>query len=162
MIPNFCLCRFRASHGETHLGLVAGGQVYDLTAQGRAEYASLEAWLKSAGGRVEGALAALRVVPDDARPICSAEALLSPEQDPKVLAPLDTQEVWACGVTYEMSREARMRESGGPPSMGECTTHRARRSLSRPRLTASWGLTRRWASGLTQAGVCPSQRWSWW
>lgn len=31
--------------------------------------------------------------------------------DVHVLAPIDTQEVWACGVTYRRSRDARMEES---------------------------------------------------
>ena len=118
MIPDFCLCRFRAAHGEPHLGLVVDGRAYDLSALGRPEYVSFEAWLRSAGGRAEGALEALRAVPDRAQAICSADALLDLEQDPRVLAPLDTQEVWACGVTYEMSREARMRESEEPTIYG--------------------------------------------
>jgi len=118
VIPDSSLCRFRTQDGEAHLGLVAAGQVYDLTAQGRAEYASLEAWLKSASGQVEETLEALEAAAVSAQPVCSAEALLDPHREPRVLAPLDTQEVWACGVTYEMSREARMRESEEPTIYG--------------------------------------------
>lgn len=40
----------------------------------------------------------------------SAEAL--PLDSVTLLAPLDVQEVWAAGVTYERSREARIEESG--------------------------------------------------
>src|SRR5206468_2448939 len=32
----------------------------------------------------------------------------------RILAPIDTQEVWAAGVTYERSRDARMQESDEP------------------------------------------------
>jgi 2-dehydro-3-deoxy-D-arabinonate dehydratase len=35
------------------------------------------------------------------------------KQDPTLLAPLDVQEVWACGVTYLRSKVARMEESEG-------------------------------------------------
>jgi len=118
MIPDFCLCRFRAAHGEPHLGLVLGEQAYDLASLGAPEYASVAAWLKFAAGNVGIALDTLRSVGDVAQAICSAETLLNLEQDPRVLAPLDTQEVWACGVTYEMSREARMRESKEPTIYG--------------------------------------------
>lgn len=118
MIPDLSLCRFRTSHAEPHLGLVSDGQVYDLTALGAAEHASVEAWLRFAAGDVGRAVEALRGAPDGAQPVCSTEVLLAQDQEPKVLAPLDVQEVWACGVTYEMSRAARMRESGDPTIYG--------------------------------------------
>ena len=114
MTLNMSLCRFLVTDEEPHLGLIFKGQLYDLTALGSPDYASLDAWLKSAAGRMAEALADLARVPRDAQPIGSAETLFHPNQWPKVLAPLDTQEVWACGVTYEMSREARMRESEEP------------------------------------------------
>ena len=34
-----------------------------------------------------------------------------PRKDVKLLAPIDTQEVWAAGVTYKRSQVARMEES---------------------------------------------------
>ena len=39
---------------------------------------------------------------------------LLPESDVRILPPIDTQEVWACGVTYQRSRDARMAESDSP------------------------------------------------
>ena len=50
--------------------------------------------------------------------VTSAASLLDPNQSPRLLAPLDTQEVWACGVTYEMSMAARQRESQQPTVYG--------------------------------------------
>jgi len=117
MIPDFSLCRFRAADGAPHLGLISGGKVYDLTATGVDNYASMEAWLKSASGRVAEAMADLIALPKSVEALCDVDALMG-EGGPTSLAPLDTQEVWACGVTYEMSRKARMRESEEPTIYG--------------------------------------------
>jgi 2-dehydro-3-deoxy-D-arabinonate dehydratase len=117
VIPHFSLCRFEST-GAAHLGLVTNGSLYDLTSTGRPEYATFDAWLRSASGRVEEALAALETAPNGAAPVCSVEALEAPNSGPRLLAPLDTQEVWAFGVTYELSREARMRESDAPTVYG--------------------------------------------
>lgn len=115
MIPDFSLCRFcAAGRDQPRLGLIASGQLYDLTASGRSEYATFEAWLKSAGGRVSEALEDLARIAASFTPLSPAEALFAPGTGLKLLSPLDTQEVWACGVTYERSREARMRESREP------------------------------------------------
>src|SRR5439155_11361269 len=50
-------------------------------------------------------------------PRAAAERLMEgdplPVSDVDFLAPLDRQEVWAAGVTYKRSREARERESAG-------------------------------------------------
>jgi 2-dehydro-3-deoxy-D-arabinonate dehydratase len=111
MTLKMSLCRFRFTNEGPHLGLIFEGQLYDLTGLGRSEYACLEAWLNFAAGRMSGALGDLEAVPQQSHPLGSAETLLLSNKGSKILAPLDTQEVWACGVTYEMSREARMRES---------------------------------------------------
>ena len=118
MIPDNSLCRFSVANGEAHLGLIANTKLYDLTAEGTADCASFEAWLRSASGRASQAMSRLEQVPDQVQPICSVESLLDPAAAPSLLCPLDTQEVWACGVTYEMSREARMRESEEPTIYG--------------------------------------------
>jgi len=117
MVPDFSLCRFDAQ-GNVYLGLISGGELYDLSALGLAEYATFEGWLTSAGGRVADAMAQLSQVSASERALCSAEALLDPEHPPHIVCPLDTQEVWAFGVTYEMSRQARMRESEEPTIYG--------------------------------------------
>jgi 2-dehydro-3-deoxy-D-arabinonate dehydratase len=48
-----------------------------------------------------------------ARSLLDAGGGAIPVDNVKVLAPLDNQEVWAAGVTYKRSREARERESVG-------------------------------------------------
>lgn len=118
MIPNQSLCRFSAQGGAPRLGLVSDGQLYDLTATGSTEYASFEAWMTAASGRAAEALAALAMPPEGAIVVCTAEALLDARGKVALCKPIDTQEVWACGVTYEMSREARMRESEEPTIYG--------------------------------------------
>lgn len=113
MLPARALCRFVLKEGEPSLGYVRNGDLYDLSALGNPVYASLENWLSAASGRVPEALAALDAAIEDTRPVAEAVALLA-GGDIRVLAPIDAQEVWACGVTYEMSRSARMRESREP------------------------------------------------
>jgi 2-dehydro-3-deoxy-D-arabinonate dehydratase len=112
------LCRFSSSGGSARLGLLANQQLYDLTATGLPEYASMAAWLQAAAGRSAEAMAALEKVPAVGKPVASAEALLDAERVPQLLCPLDQQEVWACGVTYKMSMTARMRESQQPTIYG--------------------------------------------
>ena len=112
MYPNRALCRFTLAGSPARLGYLRDGQLYDLSALGDPAFASLSAWLSAASGRATQALAAL----DDAVlgrwPVGEIDALLA--GDCRLLAPLDEQEVWAFGVTYEMSRSARMRESREP------------------------------------------------
>ena len=118
MIADLSLCRFAGEQGS-RLGLVSQEQLYDLTALGQAQFASLEAWLVAAGGHVAQALAELAAVPAACKPVCTLDTLLDPQATPALLRPLDTQEVWACGVTYQMSRTARMRESEEPTIYGK-------------------------------------------
>jgi 2-dehydro-3-deoxy-D-arabinonate dehydratase len=119
VIPDLALCRFAATDAGAHLGLIAHGQLYDLRALGQSQYLSFEAFLRAASGRAQQALADLAQVPASVKPLVAADALLDPSQALRILAPLDTQEVWACGVTYEMSREARMHESQSPTLYGK-------------------------------------------
>ena len=119
MIPDFSLCRFAESDGIPRLGLISNGQLFDLSASGRACYATLQSWLVAACGRTADAMQKLLQVAANSTAVCSASALADPDQDPLLLCPLDTQEVWACGVTYEMSREARVRESDSPTVYGQ-------------------------------------------
>jgi len=119
MTSDLSLCRFRMDQGGPRLGLIWDGHLYDLTATGCAEYASFSAWLKAAAGRAGAAIQELAAIPQTAKSLCLTETLLEPDHAAYLLAPLDTQEVWACGVTYEMSREARMRESNQPTIYGK-------------------------------------------
>ncbi|NLG29031.1 MAG: hypothetical protein GX557_14055 [Chloroflexi bacterium] len=116
-VADLSLCRFTQAD-DARLGLVAAGQLYDLTALGEPHYASMQAWLVAAAGRAPQALAELTTVAAKAEPVAPLEALLA-GSGPRLLCPLDAQEVWACGVTYQMSRAARMRESEEPTIYGK-------------------------------------------
>ena len=112
------LCRFRLGEGNPRLGLALDGRLYDLTATGRPEYADMAAWLRAVTGAAAAATA-LESAVADVEPVGALGDDLTPPAGVTLLAPLDTQEVWACGVTYEMSREARMRESNEPTIYGK-------------------------------------------
>ncbi|MHB1319536.1 MAG: fumarylacetoacetate hydrolase family protein [Anaerolineae bacterium] len=113
MLPARALCRFAFQDGKPCLGYIRFGQLYNLSALGNPVYASLENWLTAASGRATEALGALDAAIEEVRPVSESGALLAGD-DIQMLAPIDAQEVWACGVTYEMSRSARMRESREP------------------------------------------------
>lgn len=117
MSLNNSLVRF-AYDGDARLGLIRHGQLYDLTTAFPRRCASLSAWLQSIAGAAQAEIAALLLAADAMRPLSPLETLFDPEQEPRQLKPIDCQEVWACGVTYEMSREARMRESQEPTIYG--------------------------------------------
>ncbi len=117
MIPDRSLVRLRWGSQGPRLGYVAGGQVYDL-GLGQPRFTTLEGWLLAASGRAQAAIAELEALAATLQPVCSAADLENPAAQPRLLCPLDTQEVWAAGVTYELSREARMRESNQPTIYG--------------------------------------------
>jgi len=85
-----------------------GDRVYDVSAS----VESVAAWLRSSAGRVVDAITELA---DHAHSAQSFPASLFDAQpssnQPHWLAPIDTQDVWAAGVTYERSREARQQEA---------------------------------------------------
>ena len=93
------LCLFRTGDAETpRLGLIDGERVIDVAAAGGpgslAEALHLSALeLES---RIDGARSAI-----DSTPLDSVT----------LYAPIDEQEVWAAGITYLRSRDARMEES---------------------------------------------------
>lgn len=91
------LCRFLAVQGDApRLGLIRDDLVYDLETGGGP--ATLGEALSMT---VEELKAALEAVDVPGAPV--ADVIL--------LAPIDEQEVWAAGVTYLRSRDARMEES---------------------------------------------------
>lgn len=105
------LCRFHLPELEPRLGLVQGEHVYDLTAAGDPRLESLEALLLVSLERPLDQflseirwshLPAFRWSELDRVPV---------RDEPHLLAPVDRQEVWAAGVTYAWSREARVREA---------------------------------------------------
>jgi 2-dehydro-3-deoxy-D-arabinonate dehydratase len=100
-----------------HWGLVQDDRIYPLSPLDAAAAGSpaaagqpsfLSAWLPALAGDQARAADELRVL------AAQAEAGASLALDAvQLLAPVDAQEVWAAGVTYERSRAARLDESGG-------------------------------------------------
>jgi len=94
------LCRFRTNESELpRFGLIAGERVIDVSAIG-GPITLAEA--------LSGSLDELR---DALQPDNLDEHEGSPLSEVKLVAPIDEQEVWAAGVTYLRSRDARMEES---------------------------------------------------
>ena len=105
--------------GQTapHWGLVQGDRIFPLSPLDAAagpppadagHPSFLSAWLPALAGDRERATADLGLL---AAQTLTQESL--PLGAVQLLAPVDAQEVWAAGVTYERSREARLDESGG-------------------------------------------------
>jgi len=94
------LCRFSTTGDEApRTGLLDGGTIRDLgTAADRGWF---DRWLTMPAAELRAALSDLAAggLPALDRAGCT------------LLAPIESQEVWACGVTYERSRDARMHES---------------------------------------------------
>jgi 2-dehydro-3-deoxy-D-arabinonate dehydratase len=84
---------------EPRFGLLAGERVVDLARSGGPD--SLTAALQMPAAELQAALRAVVAGPHDDMPITAVT----------LKAPIDRQEVWAAGVTYVRSRDARMEES---------------------------------------------------
>lgn len=99
---------FDPTSGE-RVGVRIDDTVYDVHAQ----YPTLTTWLKSSVGRVEDAISELHNAAQSAVQYFAFESLLNPPspQQRHLLSPIDEQDVWASGVTYERSRVARQEES---------------------------------------------------
>lgn len=103
------MVRFQVPGQGTHLGVVRDGQVYDATAAGIIP--DLSDFLR-ARNRAELLERVLAGAPAGPR---LADLLQPPAPEaPHLLIPVDQQEIWAAGVTYPLSRDARMRESAEP------------------------------------------------
>src|SRR5262249_25548086 len=95
------LCKVQLETGEVRIGMAGEGQVTLLELGGYPGFRTLSDLLhdgQPAGG-VGGAL--------------GARSPGGPFEDVTLLAQIDRQEVWAAGVTYKRSQEARERESVG-------------------------------------------------
>jgi 2-dehydro-3-deoxy-D-arabinonate dehydratase len=95
------LCKVRRTTGESEVGVLSEGRVR---------------FLQRGGPRGPNTLSDFLHADDPAAAIASrldASAAGVPLDSVQLLAPLDEQEVWAAGVTYKRSREARERESAG-------------------------------------------------
>lgn len=86
-----------ATTAQPRLGVLKGEAIHDIPA----DYPTVESLLQLSAAE----LAAL------AERATLTRQATTPLEDATLLPPLDTQEVWASGVTYSRSRDARMEES---------------------------------------------------
>jgi 2-dehydro-3-deoxy-D-arabinonate dehydratase len=105
------LCRFHLPDRGARLGQLVDGQVYDLTAGGQPHFATFTSLIRASAQTAIGSL-----LEDVTLPALPAHAYAdldrAPAPDvPHLLPPVDRQEVWAAGVTYAWSREARVQEA---------------------------------------------------
>ena len=105
------LCRFHLPDQGGHLGQLVDGQVYDLTAGGQPYFTTLTSLLQaSAETPVGPLLEGIRLPGLPSYAYADLDRPPSPDV-PHLLPPVDRQEVWAAGVTYAWSREARVQEA---------------------------------------------------
>src|SRR5438270_12652894 len=95
------LCKAQMETGDVRVGVVAEGHVRFLDPEDYVGMRSLSDVLHSDNP----ASVAHDLIDDNARNV--------PLRDLTLLPPIDAQEVWAAGVTYKRSQEARERESAG-------------------------------------------------
>jgi 2-dehydro-3-deoxy-D-arabinonate dehydratase len=103
------LVRFYHPDHGVRLGLRSGDEVHDISER----FPSPGAWLRASAGRVAAAIQELEAFAARSAPMFPAtlfDAPPAPDQ-PHWLAPVDEQDVWAAGVTYERSRQARQEEA---------------------------------------------------
>jgi 2-dehydro-3-deoxy-D-arabinonate dehydratase len=103
------LVRFQDAHGATRIGVQIGGTIHDVTEK----VPGITAWLKGSVGGIQEAIDQLEAHAKAASVQYLASVLDAPPIPnlPRLLAPIETQEVWAAGVTYERSRAARQEEA---------------------------------------------------
>jgi 2-dehydro-3-deoxy-D-arabinonate dehydratase len=90
-------------------GLRVGDQVHDVSGA----VSSFAQWLQVSAGRIDAAIQMLMSTADATSirfPVADFDRPPTADQ-PHWLAPVDTQDVWAAGVTYERSRDARQVEA---------------------------------------------------
>ncbi len=105
------LARFYHPDLGTRLAVYRDGKVYDLTAAGRPELGSLSNLIEASVEKpIVEWLQGIDWVRLPAYPGALFENAPGPGT-PHWLPPVDRQEVWAAGVTYAWSREARVREA---------------------------------------------------
>jgi 2-dehydro-3-deoxy-D-arabinonate dehydratase len=104
------ICRFWRPGEEAAIGLIQSGQVYDLTAFDPDAFGSFSGLIN--GENLAIRLKAASTLTDSMRGYAWSALDVAPDPHrPHLLAPITSQEVWAAGVTYLRSREARMDES---------------------------------------------------
>lgn len=99
------LCRFSTQTGP-HLGLIIDSECYDLTALDPARFRTMGTFLQWT--------AAVAAPHELLFELCARSRPFSRRAEARSwLKPIDEQEVWAAGVTYQRSVDARERESHG-------------------------------------------------
>ncbi len=107
------ICLYSEPSSQTRLGVSEDGWVYDLSEGGEEAFSSLSSLLRYSSQHGQNLKAVLSEAISSLEPkyalwqldVCPWESKLH------LLPPIDGQEVWAAGVTYLMSREARLAES---------------------------------------------------
>ncbi|TVR20705.1 MAG: 2-hydroxyhepta-2,4-diene-1,7-dioate isomerase [Anaerolineaceae bacterium] len=109
LIVRFHEPRFHEPEHGPRLGIRRDdGNVYDITAT----FGTFGAWLQASTGRVEAAINDLLQAAESATSQPASRYDNAPHADrPHWLPPVDVQDVWASGVTYERSRAARQEEA---------------------------------------------------
>ena len=108
-MTNLALVRYHVPGTGARVGVLRDEIVYDVTDA----IGSVADWLRSTVGRVQAAVEELEAL---AAPAPARSAAANYEQAPAPdlphwLPPIDSQDVWAAGVTYERSRAARQEEA---------------------------------------------------
>lgn len=102
------IARVHLPGAGARVGAALEGALFDVTAQ----FPSVSAFLAGSQGRVAAAIDDLRAAAQGAQRYELTHFDHAPGADqPHWLPPCDQQEVWASGVTYERSREARQEEA---------------------------------------------------
>ncbi|MCJ7736246.1 MAG: fumarylacetoacetate hydrolase family protein [Anaerolineae bacterium] len=105
------LCRFHLPNLGSRIGLLLDSSVIDLTAGDVPYVSSLAALLRASTERSVISLVSEIETVDLPRYSYSALEQTPSADTPHLLPPVDRQEIWAAGVTYAWSREARVQEA---------------------------------------------------
>lgn len=108
------LCRYYMPPMGPRVGAVIDGEVYDITEAEPGRHRTLGSLLGRAAGFEPGEFTKwVEARVGDQAPVATLAGLdqRPDHRTPHLLAPIDTQEVWAAGVTYMRSVEAREAES---------------------------------------------------
>lgn len=105
------LCRFYLPNKSSRLGQLVDDKIYDLSASGLSSFKTLSSLLKTS--QITPLAKLLQTISLEDLPSYNYKVLnITPNiEKPYLLSPVDRQEVWAAGVTYSWSREARVREA---------------------------------------------------
>lgn len=101
------LIRYYDPERGSQLGVERDGSLYSVSAQ----FSMLSAWLRSTVGRVDDAIQQLEGLVEGTGVDLAALENAPDANARHYLAPIDEQDVWAAGVTYERSRAARQEEA---------------------------------------------------